>query len=122
MDSVRGATVTLSIRGEDEFRLDGESSMRLMSRDPEDLVAQTCGRHHDYPDGFALYLGSLMAPTEDRDEAGKGFTHHVGDTVTIASPQLGALVNRVTHSAEAPRWEFGITALMQNLARRGLLD
>lgn len=121
LDDLREATVSLRIRGEDRFMLEGENSMRSISRPPEDLVAQTCGEHHQYPDGFALYLGSLFAPTKDRGEAGKGFTHMVGDVVEIASPRLGCLVNQVTHASAAAPWQFGISALMQNLAQRGLL-
>ncbi|MDZ4729625.1 MAG: fumarylacetoacetate hydrolase family protein [Xanthomonadales bacterium] len=121
LDSVRRAKVSLQLQGEDSFEFREESSMELMTRDAEDLVAQTCGRDHQYPDGFALYLGSLIAPTQDRGEPGKGFTHASGDVVTVASAQLGSLVNKVTWSAKAPPWQFGITALMSNLAKRGLL-
>jgi fumarylacetoacetate (FAA) hydrolase family protein len=121
LDSVRRARVSLHVRGEDGFEFHEESSMELMTRDPEDLVEQTAGRDHQYPDGFALYLGSLIAPTQDRGEAGKGFTHAPGDEVTVASAQLGSLVNKVTWSAKAPPWQFGLTALMSNLAKRGLL-
>ena len=95
--------------------------MELMTRDPEDLVAQVCGKNHQYPDGFALYLGSLIAPTQDRGEPGKGFTHQPGDIVKIDSAQLGCLVNKVTFSSQAPEWSFGLTAFMTYLARRGLL-
>jgi fumarylacetoacetate (FAA) hydrolase family protein len=120
MPSVRRAQVSLSVTGEDGFHLHAESSMELMTRDPADLVAQVCGKDHQYPDGFALYLGSLIAPTHDRGEAGKGFTHHPGDIVEIASPQLGCLVNKVTFSSLAPQWSFGLAALMSYLNRRGL--
>jgi len=121
MDSVRSARVSLQLSGDDGFHFAAESSMELMTRDPLDLVAQTAGSHHQYPDGFALYLGSLIAPTQDRTESGKGFTHAPGDVVTVASAQLGSLVNKVTWCDEAPPWQFGLTALMQNLAKRGLL-
>jgi len=89
---------------------------------PEDLVAQTVGPHHQYPDGFALFLGTMFAPTQDRGEAGMGFTHKQGDIVTIAAPKLGALVNRMKPSSECEPWTFGISALMSNLARRGLIN
>jgi fumarylacetoacetate (FAA) hydrolase family protein len=121
MPCVRRARVSLSVMGEDGFRLNAESSMELMTRDPEDLVAQVCSKDHQYPDGFALYLGSLIAPTQDRGEAGKGFTHQPGDIVKIASPQLGCLVNKVTWSSAAPPWSFGLAAFMTYLARRGLI-
>ncbi|QNM84040.1 fumarylacetoacetate hydrolase family protein [Sphingomonas sabuli] len=121
MDDVRNAEVDLEIRGEDGFALSGRSLMSEISRDPEELVRQALSEHH-YPDGFALFLGTLFAPTDDRDEPGRGFTHKPGDIVTISAPRLGALVNRVTTSQLAPAWEFGTRALMRNLAGRGLLS
>ncbi len=121
LDDVRRAELTLRVEGADGFVMDGRSSMARISRDPADLVAQARGRHHQYPDGFMLYLGTLFAPTQDRDAPGQGFTHHPGDLVTISEPGLGALVNRVTLSTEAPEWVFGAGALMRNLAGRGLL-
>ena len=98
-----------------------ESAMRLISRDPEELVEHTIGPHHNYPDGFVLYLGTMFAPTEDRHAPGQGFTHEVGDVVTVESPQLGRLVNVMVHAPDAEPWTFGTAALMRNLARRGLL-
>jgi len=121
LDDVRRTTVTLTVEGRDGFRLEGSSSIAKISRDPEDLVAQTIGENHQYPDGFALFLGTMFAPTQDRDEPGMGFTHKSGDIVTIAAPQLGALTNRIRPSPECEPWTFGISALMTNLARRGLL-
>ena len=120
LDHVRTAVVDLTIAGRDGFHLAGTSSMAEISRDPLDLVAQARSEH-DYPDGFALFLGTLYAPTADRDVPGGGFTHHDGDVVTIATPALGMLRNTVTTSAAAPPWTFGIGALMANLAGRGLL-
>jgi fumarylacetoacetate (FAA) hydrolase family protein len=121
MDHIRTANVRLTITGEDGFRLDGSSEMALISRDPLDLVAQASGAYHQYPDGFMLYLGTMFAPTQDRGAAGQGFTHHLGDVVTISSPKLGALINRVGHGDKIAPWTFGARALMENLARRGLL-
>jgi fumarylacetoacetate (FAA) hydrolase family protein len=121
LDDVRAAELTLRVEGEDGFALDGQSSMRAISRDPADLVAQTIGRHHQYPDGLVLFLGTLFAPIQDRDAPGQGFTHHLGDRVTISEPGLGALVNTVRLSTECPEWTFGTGALMRNLAGRGLL-
>jgi fumarylacetoacetate (FAA) hydrolase family protein len=46
----------------------------------------------------------------------------MGDVVSISNPKLGSLVNRVTTSRDAPAWTLGISGLMNNLARRGLLD
>lgn len=122
IDDVRRAELELRVEGEDGFLLIGASSMDRISRDPEDLVAQTIGRHHQYPDGLMLYLGTLFAPTLDRGEPGQGFTHKQGDIVRIAEPSLGALVNRVALATECPEWSFGTAALMRNLAGRGLLD
>ncbi|MDQ0028163.1 fumarylacetoacetate (FAA) hydrolase family protein [Variovorax paradoxus] len=121
IDDVRGITVALEVTGPEGFTLEGSSSLSKISRDPLDLVSQAIGAHHDYPDGFMLFLGTMFAPTQDRHGPGQGFTHVVGDRVRIAAPELGALVNRVVHSDQAPRWTFGLSALMRNLASRGLL-
>jgi fumarylacetoacetate (FAA) hydrolase family protein len=121
LDDVRSAEVRLEVSGEDGFRLEGHSSMSLISRDPATLVAQTIGANHQYPDGLVLYLGTMFAPVEDRDTPGQGFTHKAGDRVRVTSPRLGVLENRVTTCDRAPPWTFGVRALMQNLAARGLL-
>ena len=121
MDDVRSATVSLEVQGEDGFRLTGKSSMTLISRDPMELIGQTIGRNHQYPDGFALFLGTMFAPIEDRDVPGGGFTHKIGDVVKISTPRLGTLVNKVTRCESAPPWSLGIADLMRNLAERGLL-
>jgi fumarylacetoacetate (FAA) hydrolase family protein len=120
LDDVRSAVVDLEIAGADGFRLQGQSRMSEISRDPEELVRQAQSEHH-YPDGFVLFLGTLFAPTQDRDEQGRGFTHKIGDEVRISSPKLGTLTNVVTTSRDAPAWKFGTRALMRNLAERGLL-
>src|SRR6476659_477736 len=121
LDTVRRIEVSLKVEGEDGFTLEGRSSMSEIARDPADLVAQMLGRHHQYPDGAVLYLGTMFAPIKDRGAKGQGFTHRKGDVTTISAPELGALVNRMTLSTQAPPWEFGTGALMRNLARRGLL-
>jgi fumarylacetoacetate (FAA) hydrolase family protein len=121
LDDVRGTTVTLTVEGPDGFRLEGSSSIAKISRDPEDLVAQMIGPHHQYPDGAVLFLGTMFAPVEDRDAPGKGFTHRIGDVVTVAAPKLGRLVNRMRLTHECEPWTFGAGALMRNLARRGLI-
>ena len=120
LDDVRTAVVELDITGVDGFTLNGQSRMSEISRDPTELVRQAMSEHH-YPDGFALFLGTLFAPTKDRDEAGRGFTHKIGDEVRISTPRIGALVNTVTTSRDARPWTFGVRALMRNLASRGLL-
>ena len=121
MDDVRSATVRLDVQGTDGFVMTGESSMRLISRDPDDLVAQTLSAHQ-YPDGFALYLGTMFAPVEDRGAPGKGFAHKVGDRVRVSSGKLGVLENVVTTCDQAPPWTMGVVELMRNLAGRGLLE
>ena len=121
LDDVRLANVELEISGNDGFRLEGQSRMSEISRDPEELVRQAMSEHH-YPDGFALFLGTLFAPTKDRDEPGRGFTHKIGDEVRISAARLGTLANIVATSRDAPAWDFGTRALMRNLAARGLLN
>ena len=121
IDEVRRITVALRVLGPEGFSLDGASSLSQISRDPLDLVSQAIGPHLAYPDGLMLFLGTMFAPTQDRHGPGQGFTHVVGDQVTISAPELGALHNRVVHADQAPRWTFGIGALMRNLAGRGIL-
>ncbi|MCG8969545.1 fumarylacetoacetate hydrolase family protein [Streptomyces sp. CL12-4] len=121
IDDVRRATVSLTVEGTDGYRLDAESSMSAISRDPLDLVAQLIGPHHQYPDGAVLYLGTMFAPVEDRDAPGQGFTHHDGDLVTITTPRLGTLVNRIRPSDACAPWIFGIADLMRSLTARGAL-
>jgi len=119
IDDVRAAEVSLAIEGEDDgFLLTGSSRMAEISRDPLDLVRQTYGPHHQYPDGFMLFTGTMFSPVQDRDAPGTGFTHHLGDRVTIASPRLGALVNRVQLSTAIAPWTFGVRALWRHLAAR----
>ena len=121
LDAVRAAELAMLVEGTDGFRMEGHSSMSAISRDPADLVRQTIGAHHQYPDGFVLYLGTMFAPIQDRHGPGQGFTHAIGDVVSIWTPKLGKLVNVVQHADKVPAWEFGTGALMRNLAGRGLL-
>jgi fumarylacetoacetate (FAA) hydrolase family protein len=121
LDDVRQMDVGLTVTGTDGFVLEGHSSISKISRDPTDLVAQTVGAVHQYPDGFALFLGTMFAPVKDRDTPGQGFTHKRDDVVTIASPKLGKLTNRMRSSDECEPWTYGLSALMKNLAQRGLL-
>jgi fumarylacetoacetate (FAA) hydrolase family protein len=120
MQDVRECTVHLEVRGTDSFVLHGDSSMRLISRDPLDLVQQTLNRNHQYPDGFMLFLGTMFAPKADRDHAGGGFTHKLGDIVRISTPRLGLLENTVNTSDRIAPWTFGLRQLFANLAARGL--
>jgi fumarylacetoacetate (FAA) hydrolase family protein len=123
LDHVRQCELSMTVTGPEAkpFVLQGGSSLAHISRDPLDLVNQAIGENHQYPDGFMLFLGTMFAPTQDRHGPGQGFTHVVGDIVTVYTPQLGLLVNRVTTCDSAPPWTFGISALMRNLAQRGLL-
>ena len=122
LEDVKQAEVQLEIVGPEGFRLEGSSSMNRISRSPEELTQATIGPHHQYPDGLVLFLGTMFAPTKDRDTPGGGFTHKVGDWVTIKTPCLGALSNQVALSPDCPPWTFGTADLMRNLARRGLLN
>jgi fumarylacetoacetate (FAA) hydrolase family protein len=121
VDDVRRASITLRVEGEDGFLLEGGSSMGKISRDPADLVAQTLGPNHAYPDGLVLLLGTMFAPVADRGAPGMGFTHKSGDIVSIGAAKLGTLVNRMRPCEECERWTFGTSSLMRNLARRGLI-
>lgn len=121
IDDVRRLELSLCVDGREGFRMTGHSSMSEISRDPEELVAQAINAHHPYPDGLALFLGTMFAPIKDRDEPGRGFTHRTGDRVTISATELGALVNRVQATDQVEPWTYGVSALMRNLAARGLL-
>jgi fumarylacetoacetate (FAA) hydrolase family protein len=120
LSDVAQAELRLEVIGEDGFRMEGASSMSRISRQIPELIEAAMGAYHQYPDGFALYLGTLFAPTQDRDVPGEGFTHKIGDIVTIYSEKLGTLANRVNHSDKAAPWNFGIRAFMENLQARGL--
>ena len=120
-DDVRRADLALRVVGLEGFVLEGSSSMARISRDPLDLAAQAIGANHQYPDGFVLFLGTMFAPVKDRYGPGQGFTHAVGDVVTVSTPSLGALANRVRTSDTVAPWTMGAGALMRNLAARGLL-
>ncbi|WP_338243511.1 fumarylacetoacetate hydrolase family protein [Aurantiacibacter hainanensis] len=121
IDDVRKANVDLLIEGPEGYRLEGTNIMAEISRDPLELVRQCLSEHH-YPDGFVLFCGTLFAPTQDRDQPGAGFTHKVGDVVTIRSDRIGTLANPVTTSRDAPPWTMGITEFVRNLTSRGLID
>ncbi len=121
LDEVRQAILSLTVSSADGLTLEGSSSMSQISRDPQDLVRQMMGPHHQYPDGAVLFLGTLFAPVKDRDTVGVSFTHKEGDIVCISSPHLGTLVNRMQRTGACAPWTFGVSHLMRNLAQRGLL-
>ena len=121
IDDVRRCDLAMQVTGPEGFVMQGASSLSKISRDPLDLVGQAIGANHQYPDGFMLFLGTMFAPTQDRHGPGQGFTHVVGDIVTVSTPQLGTLANRVNTSDKVPPWTYGTAALMRDLARRGLL-
>ncbi len=120
LESVKSCTLALSVTGEDGFVMEGTSSMSQISRKPEALVEATIGAHHQYPDGLALYLGTMFAPVKDRDGAGQGFTHHRGDIVRISTPALGVLENRVQLSTRCAPWDYGTSHLLRDLGAAGL--
>jgi fumarylacetoacetate (FAA) hydrolase family protein len=115
LDTLRTEEITLRVTGPDGYRLEGRNSLARISRPFEELVAATIGDHHQYPDGFALYTGTLFAPTADRDEPGRGFTHKTGDVVEIRSTHLGTLINTVAAAEELPPWTFGLAELLRYL-------
>lgn len=121
LDDLRRTRIDTTVRGPEGFAVQGSYSVAQISRDLTDLASQALNRNHQYPDGLALFLGTAFAPTQDRGEPGMGFTHKVGDVVTIRSPRLGALVNRVDHCDRIPEWRFGLSDLMRNLSARGLI-
>ncbi|UYO00909.1 MAG: fumarylacetoacetate hydrolase family protein [Devosia sp.] len=121
LETVKQAEIALRVEGTDGFVLEGQSNMGQISRSPESLVAATLGEHHQYPDGLVLYLGTMFAPVKDRDGAGKGFTHKIGDVVSISTPSLGRLTNRVNLSTKCPPWTYGTSHLLRDLARANLL-
>jgi fumarylacetoacetate (FAA) hydrolase family protein len=121
IETVKAAQISLRVEGEDGFTLDGSSNMAEISRSPESLVNSTIGRHHQYPDGFVLYCGTMFAPVKDRGGVGKGFTHKPGDIVSISTPSLGTLSNRVQLATECPEWTYGTSHLFRDLARAGLV-
>ncbi|PUE53427.1 fumarylacetoacetate hydrolase family protein [Limnohabitans parvus] len=121
IDDVRQCDLSLQVQGPEGFVMQGSSSLSQISRDPLNLVAQAMGKYHQYPDGMLLFLGTMFAPTQDRHGPGQGFTHVVGDVVSVSTPLLGTLVNRVTTSDQAVPWVYGTRQLMRDLAQRGLL-
>ena len=121
LETISKADIALTVTGEDGFVMEGKSSMSQISRSPQSLVEATIGQHHQYPDGFVLYLGTMFAPVQDRGGAGQGFTHRVGDVVSISTPSLGTLSNRVRLATQCPPWTYGASHLMRDLAKAGLL-
>ena len=118
IDDVRQCELSLKVQGPEGFVMQGSSALSQISRDPLDLAGQAMGKYHQYPDGMMLFLGTMFAPTQDRHGPGQGFTHVVGDVVSISTPQLGTLTNQVTTSDQAPAWTYGVGALMRDLAKR----
>src|SRR6195256_5824531 len=118
LDDVRAMELAMTVKGEDGFVLEGHSSIKMISRDPVDIVAQTINEYHQYPDGFVLFLGTMFAPIQDRAAKGQGFTHVEGDLVTVTTSKLGRLTNRMRPSGACEAWEFGLTALIAALTRR----
>jgi len=121
VEDLRRTRIDIRVEGTDGFSVKGNYSVAQISRDPLDLVGQAVSRNHQYPDGIVLFLGTAFAPTHDRGEPGRGFTHKLGDVVTIRSGSLGALSNRINHCDRIEPWSFGVGELMRNLSARGLI-
>jgi fumarylacetoacetate (FAA) hydrolase family protein len=117
LGTVSEEEIRLSVTGLDGFEMTGTNSLSEISRPLEELVGATWGVHHQYPDGFALYTGTLFSPTKDRGVPGSGFTHKPGDRVVISSPHLGGLENTTVATESLEPWVFGIRELMDYLAR-----
>ncbi|MDO6517414.1 fumarylacetoacetate hydrolase family protein [Zobellia uliginosa] len=120
LDDVKDCDVMFSMKGKDNFATSGSNKMKEISRSPENLVAQVIGKNHQYPDGLVLFLGTMFAPTEDRNGKGLGFTHKKGDQVNISSSHLGTLINWVNTCDQIPKWEFGIGAFTNYIVKRNL--
>lgn len=121
LGDLRSLRVDIEVAGSDGFEAKGGYDLTQISRDPLDLAAQAVNRNHQYPDGIVLFLGTAFAPTQDRGEPGRGFTHELGDVVTISSPKLGALSNRINYCNRIAPWTYGVSDLLRNLAARGLI-
>jgi fumarylacetoacetate (FAA) hydrolase family protein len=121
VEDLRRTRIEIRVQGTDDFLVEGNYSLTQISRDPLDLVTQAVNRNHQYPDGIVLFLGTAFAPVQDRGEPGRGFTHKLGDVVTVRSPSLGALSNRINHCDRIEPWSFGVSELMRNLSARGLI-
>ena len=117
LDDAAKEDIHLRVTGQDGFTLQGTNSVSEISRPLTELISATSGAHHQYPDGFALYTGTLFAPTQDRDTPGTGFTHKPGDVVEIYSSNLGRLVNTTGVTDQLPHWTFGIRELMDYLRK-----
>jgi fumarylacetoacetate (FAA) hydrolase family protein len=122
LETLMAGEVALEVSGQDGFETAGANRLSEISRPPRALVNHAMGARHQYPDGLALFLGTMFVPTADRLGPGSGFTHRPGDRVTIRERRLGSLVNWVGFSESLPRWDLGIRGLMANLAARGLLQ
>jgi fumarylacetoacetate (FAA) hydrolase family protein len=118
---LRRIEIETRVDGPEGFAVEGRYALAQISRDPLELVRHAMGTHHQYPDGMMLFLGTAFAPTQDREAPGRGFTHRLGDVVSIRAKPLGTLVNRVNHCHRIAPWTFGVTALMRNLSERGLI-
>lgn len=121
LDHARRVTFETVVEGADDFRIAHQTRVGEISRDLAELAGQAIGKYHRYPDGLVLFIGTMFAPVADRGAPGSGFTHKWGDVVSIASPEIGRLVNEVVACDAAEPWSFGTGALMTSLARRGRL-
>lgn len=118
LDTVATETIHLEVVGDDGFVMTGTNSVSEISRPLRQLVDQTVGNHHQYPDGLVLFTGTLFSPTHDRDTPGSGFTHKLGDAVSIWSEHLGLLYNTTGVAEDLPPWEFGLRAFLDYARNR----
>jgi fumarylacetoacetate (FAA) hydrolase family protein len=119
LETVSSEVIQLSVTGKDGFTMKGTNSVAEISRTLPDLIKAVHGTYHQYPDGFALYTGTLFSPTDDRDVPGSGFTHKAGDRVEISSPHLGSLVNTTEETEKLKPWVFGIREMFNYLTKIG---
>lgn len=119
LETVSSEVIQLSVIGKDGFTMKGINSVAEISRTLPDLIKAVHGTYHQYPDGFALYTGTLFSPTDDRDLPGSGFTHKAGDRVEISSPHLGSLLNTTEDTEKLKPWVFGIREMFNYLTKIG---
>ena len=122
IDDVRRCELAMRVDGPEGFVLDGHEL--AVDDQPRPARSRGAGDRPEPPvSGRPRCCSSARCSRRPRTAhaPGQGFTHMVGDIVTVATPKLGALVNRVEHSDRIAPWTFGAAALMRNLARPRLL-
>lgn len=110
IDMLLSGTVEVDISGRDGFHTAHSTKLAELSRPVTDIVAQASGPIHDYPDGLALFLGTVFAPTVPRGPEGRAFSHHEHDVVTVRHEMIGTLLNRFRSATRLPPWDSGVRA------------